>query len=177
MSANQYVFRGRYFYEDEIRLIQRISEKYYSEGRKAISKIICERLDWHQPNGRLKIVSCLEALRRMENLGILNLPPPNPRGGYHPIKLLSLKDVRFIPSSKEITGSVEGMGRIHFELVRYRDGEQLWRYLIQSYHYLGYRRDIGRYLKYFVYLGNELVALIGFADGVYHNHLRDRYLG
>lgn len=85
--------------------------------------------------------------------------------------------MRFIPPSKEITGSVEGMGRIHFELVRYRDGEQLWRYLIQSYHYLGYRRAIGRYLKYFVYLGNELVALIRFADGVYNHHLRDGYLG
>lgn len=36
---------------------------------------------------------------------------------------------------------------------------------------------MGRYLKYFVYLGDELVALIGFADGLYHHNLRDRYLG
>jgi hypothetical protein len=28
-------------------------------GGKAIAKMICERFDWCQKNGRLKIVSCL----------------------------------------------------------------------------------------------------------------------
>lgn len=83
----------------------------------------------------------------------------------------------FIPPQKEITGSVKEIGRMHFELASGRKEELLWRYLIQRYHYLGYKRVVGRYLKYFVYLGSELVAVIGFADGVYHHHLRDRYLG
>jgi len=177
VSTNQYIFRGRYFNEEEIRLIQRIVEKYYSEGRKAIARIICERLDWHQPNGRLKIVSCLEALRRMSERGIVNLPSSNPQGGYHPIRLLTSEDVGFSPPEKEITGSLGEMGRISFKLAKPGREEDLWRYLVQSYHYLGYRRVVGRYLKYFVYLGDELVALIGFADGVYHHNLRDRYLG
>lgn len=177
MSTNQYVFRGRYFNEEEIRLIQRIVEKHYSKGRKAIARIICESIDWHQPNGRLKIVSCLEALRRMSERGIVNLPSSNLTGGYHPIRLLTSEDVGFSPPEKEITGSVGEMGRISFKLAKPGREEDLWRYLIQSYHYLGYRRVVGRYLKYFVYLGDELVALIGFADGVYHHNLRDRYLG
>lgn len=177
MGNPKYIFRGRYFKEEEIRLIKELIKGHWSKGRKNISKIICERLDWRQQNGRLKVISCLEALRRMCKLGLVKLPPPNPRGGYRPIKLLSAEDVGFRCPDREITGSVEGLGSLHFELTKDRKREQLWRYLIQTYHYLGYKRVVGRYLKYFVYLGNELVSVIGFADGVYHHHLRDRYLG
>lgn len=177
MSTNQYIFRGRYFNEEEIRLIREIIERHYSKGRKAISRIICEILDWRQKNGRLKIVSCLEALRRMDDLGLLNLPPKNPQGGYRPMRLLSQEEVGFKPPEGEISGSVGSMGRIHFKLVEGIKEERLWRYLVQSYHYLGYRRVVGRYLKYFIYLGDELVGLIGFSDGVYHHHLRDSFLG
>ena len=177
MNTNQYVFRGRYFNEEEIRLIQSIVEKHYSKGRKAIARIICESIDWHQPNGRLKIVSCLEALRRMSERGIVNLPSSNLTGGYHPIRLLTSEDVGFSPPEKEITGSVGEMGRISFKLAKPGREEGLWRYLIQSYHYLGYRRVVGRYLKYFIYLGDELVGLIGFSDGLYHHHLREGFLG
>jgi len=115
VSTNQYVFRGRYFNEEEIKLIQRIVEKHYPKGRKAIAGIICESIDWHQPNVRLKIVSCLEALRRMSERGILNLPPSNPQGGYHPMRLLTSEDVGFNPPDNEITRvfkNVVSLGRI-----------------------------------------------------------------
>jgi len=177
VDINQYIFRGRSFKEEEIRLIQEIIEKNYSRGRKAIARIICESLNWRQHNGRLKIVSCLEALRRMNALGLLSLPPQSPQGGYRPMKLISEEEVGFKPPEREITGSVGDMGRIHFELVKTEKEERLWRYLIQSYHYLGYRRVVGRYLKYFIYLGDELVGLIGFSDGLYHHHLREGFLG
>lgn len=177
VSTNQYIFRGRYFKEEEIKLIREIIEKYWFRGRKGIAKIICERIDWHQQNGRLKVTSCLEVLRRMESRGLLNLPPPSPHGGYRAMKPLSREDVGFEVPLREITGSLKDMGRISFKLASNEKEERLWRYLIQNYHYLGYKRVVGRYLKYLIYLGNELVGLIGFADGVYHHHLRDRYLG
>jgi hypothetical protein len=106
--------------------------------------------------GRLKVVSCLEALRRMYNLGVLELPLANPHGGYHPIELLSAEDVGFVDPKREIVGSVWRMGSIHFELVNGKKKERLWRYLIRAYHYLGYRRGVGRYLKYLVYLDEQL---------------------
>ena len=101
------------------------------------------------------------------------------------------------------------------------------KWVLDKYHYLGYKRIVGQYLKYFVYLnlnnldlksiessvslqmykrpertecfnlfddinaGNKnvvvdnnknnnnkiLVALIGFGNGIYHHHLRDRWIG
>ena len=177
MNTNQYIFRGRHFKEGEIRLIQEIIDKYFLKGRKEIAKIVCEEINWRQYNGRLKVTSCLEALRGMHKRGIIELPPPTPYGGYRPIKPLSLEDVGFEVPLREITGSLKDMGRVSFKLASDEKEERLWRYLIQTYHYLGYRRVVGRHLKYFIYLGNELVSLIGFADGVYHHHLRESFLG
>ena len=71
-----------------------------------------KRIDWRQPDGRLKIVSSLEALRRMSERGILNLPPSNPTGGYHPMRLLTSEDTGFSPPEEEITGSLGEMGKI-----------------------------------------------------------------
>jgi len=175
--SNQYLFRGRYFKEEDIRFIREIIEKYFLIGRKGIARIICEKIDWRQYNGRLKVTSCLEALRRMHKCGIIELPPSTPYGGYRPIKPLSIEDVGFDVPLREITGSLKDMGKISFKPADNEKEERLWRYLIQSYHYLGYKRVVGRHLKYFIYLGNELVALIGFADGVYHHHLREGFLG
>lgn len=89
MKTLHYTFRGRVFTEEEIILVRKLVEQHFFKGRKGISRIICEELGWRQGNGRLKIVSCLEALRRMEAQGIVALPPANPKGGYRPIKLLS----------------------------------------------------------------------------------------
>lgn len=49
------IFRGRRFTEGEIKLIRDIAEKHRHETRTKISKMICELLNWRQPNGRLKV--------------------------------------------------------------------------------------------------------------------------
>jgi hypothetical protein len=177
MKGSKYIFRGREFSEEEIRIIQGIIDANRFLGRKAIARLICEAIDWHQFNGRLKVASCLEALCRMEKIGILKLPPRSSQGGYRPIKPISRDEVGFEPPQEEICGEINDFGRLIFKIAISKDEERLWRYLIQTYHYLGYSRLVGRYIKYFVYLGDKLVALIGFSDGVYHHNLRDKYLG
>jgi len=162
---------------EEILFIKEIAAGYWEEGRKGIARRICEKLNWRQINGRLKVVSCLEALRRMEERGLVDLPQRRNCGGYHEIRHINEWEVDFKEPEEEITGTVETMGSLHLELANGTRDEKLWRYLIQRYHYLGYRRSVGRYLRYFIYLGNSLVALVGFADAIYHHHLRDEYLG
>lgn len=170
------ILRGRHFTAEELGLIKNIVRIYWSEGRRSIAKVICERLNWRAENGRLKLVSALEALRRMEQYGHLLLPKGKTRGGYHRIKPLTSQQVDFDEPTEEITQPIKKLGRLRFELAQ--GGKQrLWRYLIQNYHYLGYTRLVGRHLKYFVYLGDKLVALLGFSDGIYHHRLRDAWLG
>ena len=176
MEQHNYLFRGWLFTPEELELVKDTVAKNRSLSRRRVAEIICERLNWRDFNGSLKVIAALEALRRMEEKGFLILPPAKPSGGYHKIRLLTAQEVEFKEPKEKLTGSIETMGQLHFELTR-RDKERLWRYLIQRYHYLGYRRLVGRHLKYFIHIGDKLVALLGFSDGIYHFRLRDRWLG
>lgn len=172
-----YIFRGRSFGVEEIEIVKGIVKEYWSEGRKEIARRVCERLNWRQINGRLKVASCIEALLRMKSKGIISSLPPCRGGGYRELRFIQQWEVEFKAPEEEIIGSVEDMGDIRFELVNGKRDEMLWRYLIQNYHYLGYRRSVGRYMRYLIYLGGKLVAVIGFTDCIYHHHLRDGFIG
>jgi len=178
MVQNDYIFRGRRFTQKEIQLVRDVVKDYWSKGRTMIARIICERLDWRQLNGRLKETAGLEALRKMEKQGLLNLPPRDNRGGYQKIKPLNIQQISLFHRLKEERlRSLKLGGELNFALVRRKEEKRQWRYFIQCYHYLGYQRLVGRHLQYFVYLDGNLIALLGFADGIYHHHLRDNWIG
>lgn len=177
MEQNNSIFRGWLFTAKELELVKDTVAKHESLSRRKVAEIVCERLNWRDFNGSLKVIAALEALRRMEEKGFLTLPPARRSGGYHEIKLLTAKEVDFKEPKEKLTGSIETMAKLRFELVEARDKARLWRYLIQRYHYLGYRRLVGRHLKYFVHSGDSLVALLGFSDGIYHFRPRDRWAG
>lgn len=175
--GRNYFFRGRKFTTEEIAKIKEIIAQHHNEGRTKISRVICETLHWYQPNLRLKDVACREALRKMQEKGIIKLPPKKNYLHKRKIKTLHPKDVDFEPPKKPIIGELKKRSKIHFKLAQSPKEQKLWQYLIQEYHYLGYKQIVGRYLKYFVYLDTQLVALLGFGDGIYHHNLRDRWLG
>lgn len=177
MGQNNYIFRGRLFTTEDIYIIKNVITEHWSKGRTAIAKIICSKLNWVSGNGRLKHIACLEALRKMEQKTLLDLPTSISRGGYRKIRLLKAKEVNFKKPKEKITGLLEIPVKLSFEIVREPHKDRLWRYLIQRFHYLGYKRMVGRHIKYFIYLQDKLVALISFSDGIYHHHLRDNWLG
>lgn len=48
--SEDHIFRGRRFSNQEIALIKVIAEKYRHETRTKISRMICEAINWRQPN-------------------------------------------------------------------------------------------------------------------------------
>ncbi len=55
------------------------------------------------------------------------------------MRVLIQEDVGFSPPEKEITRFLEEMEKMSFRLAKDKKEEDLWRYLIQGYHY---QRDI-----------------------------------
>jgi hypothetical protein len=51
-------------------------------SRAAISREVCRWLDWRRPDGGLKEMSCRVALLRMQEDGLLTLPPPRHGNGH-----------------------------------------------------------------------------------------------
>ncbi len=127
---------GRLFADQDLELLQGLlADRETYPTRAAIARALCEALDWRQDNGRLKDLSARQALLRMQNDGLIVLPPPahNRGGAAKPIAFTTASDPQ-----EPITGSRRDLGDLRLELVVRRSDMLLWRELIARYHYLGY---------------------------------------
>jgi len=86
------------------------------------------------------------------------------------------KDI-FKERKEPIEESLSNLGKIRLQMVRSTTEKRFWNYLIDKYHYLGYRRVIGSQVKYLIYSQGELLGCIGFADAVLKLNLRDKWIG
>src|SRR5689334_8433584 len=68
--------RGRKFTASSIGAVKSCVKKYDKYGRTRISKEVCKRLNWKQPNGWLKDRACRDVLIHLETLGVIRLPKP-----------------------------------------------------------------------------------------------------
>lgn len=169
-----YIFRGRKFTVEEIEMIKEIIKKNPQISKTKIAKIICEAINWRQDNGLLKVIPLSEALKRMEKIGLITLPQRKKSGGYWRKTIWKEKTELAIPEEKI---QQLNFNDIELKMVRWTEKEKLWNYLIDKYHYLGYRTPVGHHLKYLIFSSGKVLGCIGFADGVLKLNLRDKWIG
>ena len=68
-------YSGRLFSQDELHQIRVLIADSPDASRTAISRVVCRLLNWRKVDGALKEVSCRVALLRMQDDGLLQLPP------------------------------------------------------------------------------------------------------
>jgi hypothetical protein len=66
---------------------------------------------------------------------------------------------------------------LRIELVSGTPRGPLWDYLVRRYHYLGHKALPGAQLRYWVYAGDWMVALLGFSAAAWQCAARDRAIG
>jgi hypothetical protein len=168
------LLRGRKFSESELELIKQTVAKHPAFSRRKLSLLICQRLDWKQPNGRLKDRACRDVLLRLHERGLIHLPHPYYLLEKQPI---GIKSIPFAEPSHDLVGLVSDFSTPHFERVDNSHDRQLWNFLIARYHYLGCRVVVGRHLKYLLYLDQHLIGCLSFGDAVLQLTPRDRWIG
>jgi len=165
--------RGRVFSVDELETIRSIVSSSTGESRCALSRQICELLDWRQANGQLKDRSCRDALSRLEERGFLQLPAPRqiPKPRL-PICITDQTNERpaFTPSPREVNAE-------SFSIVSGKKERRLWSEYIERYHYLGYGVPVGPNIKYFVHVRGELIACMAFSGAAWKVGVRDQWIG
>ena len=165
---------GREFKEVEIELIRKIISSEPKLNRKKISKLVCEALNWYKPDGGLKDMSCRVALLRMQNDGIIKLPPPLWRTGNRKIHRRRTKAAE---PKATMSLAVSSFKELQSVLVRGKEDSYLWNEYIDRYHYLGFKPLPGAQLRYFVKLKEEVVALFGFGAAAWKTAPRDHFIG
>jgi len=168
--------RGRSFAFEELVRIRAVIEDSPEAHRFAISKRVCEALDWRQPNGRLKDRACRDVLARLHEIGLLRLPPPRrPPVRRRPVPITDRSSVR-----SSVPVHPRDIERASFSIVTGcgdANQERLWNEYVERYHYLGYGVPLGTHIKYFIQVREERIACLAFGGAAWRVEARDQWIG
>jgi|TARA_B100000315_G_scaffold255574_1_gene299244 hypothetical protein len=165
--------RGKDITAKDVEDIKNIITRHYHKGRKHISRELSRHWRWYQPNGNLKDMACREILLKLHRQGLVKLPPrmAAPRGNKNFSQLaLDMEPVN-------ISGKLSSFDDITLTLAQSESKQALWRSLVRGYHYQGYKRMVGRSLKYTAYIEDTPIACLGWGSAAWSISPRDSYIG
>jgi hypothetical protein len=166
-------YRARQLGLQDIRFIQALISEHYQRGRSHISKLLCESWQWVQPNGKLKEYAARDLLLRLEEQGLIQLPPR--LRTKNNLKQKSFSQIPFFVK-ESVNGSVGEHGRPYIERVNSHDG-YLWDYLVFHHHYLGLPKLVGEHIRHLVYIQGQVVACLSWASAAWKVKARDHFIG
>lgn len=164
---------GREFSDAELACIRRLAAEP-GTSRRAISRRMCEALDWRKPDGGLKEMSGRVALLRMQADGVVRLPAPLHRSSN------GARSTPRTPQAEPQTPLLTPAGELRelrLELVQTRCDSLLWNEYVDRYHYLGYQPLPGAQLRYFARAEDGLLGLLGFGAAAWKTAPRDDFIG
>ena len=125
---------GRDFSEAELTLIRTLIAEDPRRTRADLSRLACQAMHWLKPDGGLKDMSCRVAMLRMQDDGLIQLPPPRcPRPQAN-----TLIRVETGPQEPMLM-AVHDLPRLQLRQAGDRADSRLWNEYIQRYHYLGFK--------------------------------------
>lgn len=168
------VYCARHFSTEDIQTIQALIANSPGLKRTALSRTICQVLNWTKPNGELKDMSCRVALLRMQADGLLELPPsrsPPPQ-----------RAPQFLPApatdaQAALQAPVHALPALRLQQVSAGASSRQWNEHIARYHYLGYTPLAGSQMRYNVFAGEQQLALLSFGASAWKLAQRERFIG
>ena len=168
------IYCGRKFSAEDIQAIKRLIEQTPSLKRTPLSRKLCELWGWTKPNGELKDMTCRVALTRMQTDGLITLPPSQ--------VTLTRRRPHFPPTAATdaqtpLLQPVHELDALSLRPIATTANSRLWNETIARYHYLGYTPMSGSQMRYNVFAGEQLVALLSFGASAWKLAGRERFIG
>ncbi len=163
-------------FSPDVGLIEKLLADHPTWGRSRLSVELCELWDWRAPNGQLRDMACRNLLLRLDRAGHIRLPArqrksPNGYRNRSPIQ---------VPHRTEpIEGASQDLRPLQItRVVNGCEQDRLFRCLLSTYHYLGFKNTAGENMKYLVYSrdGRPLACLL-FAAAAWKCASRDGWIG
>ena len=168
------IYCGRDFSPADIQMIRALMAQNPKLLRTPLSRQLCELLGWFKPNGGLKDMTCRVALMRMQADGLITLAPSRK------VNASRRPDFPATPASdvqSPLLQPVHEIDALTLRQVLGTPASRLWNEYVQRYHYLGYTPMSGSQLRYNVYAGDKLVALLSFGASAWKLAGRDTFIG
>jgi len=159
---------------ERIEQINKLIQDNPNWNRSKLSRELCRIWDWKGENGQIKDISCRDVLRALDAKGKITLPKPQQKshanGGADRI-------VAMEHDTTPIEGPLSDFTPLIVEVVTQKDKLREFKSYIAQYHYLGYDRNIGENIKYFVYSrSGQPLACLMFGSAAWSCDSRDSYI-
>lgn len=169
-------YRNREVTTADLEFVRRQCASAVTRGE--LAKAVCAAWQWKQVNGGWSVHACADLLLRLEERGLVKLPPSSrPLTGAR----RRLADLPLPPDLIALTGLEVRDPDADLRTLCVRPiapEERLgWRLYMGRYHYLGDRPIVGEHLLYAAFLDGELVALLGWVSAALRVPLREKYIG
>lgn len=168
-------YRGKTVTRKDVSFIRTLIEENPRDSRWSLSRKLCLKWDWRQPNGALRDMVCRGLMLELHRAGHIQLPakkqnPSNPLAHRR-------KPPKATIDQSPLEGPLSRIRPLRIRQVRRTASEKLFNSLIEQYHYLGYCQPVGAHLKYLVFTLGRVVACIALSSAPRHIGCRDRFIG
>lgn len=176
MSDAVLTYRGRAVGHTDVQFLRELIARNPGLSRHALSVKACQAWNWVQPNGQLRDMVCRSLMLALHRAGHIQLPAPRIQAVNNAIVHRRVAQLQFCDTTP-ITGSLSSLGPLEIRLVRRAGGEDVFNYLLNEYHYLGFSRPVGEHLKYLVLAAARPIACLVWNSGPLKLKLRDGLVG
>jgi len=171
----EHTLQGRRISLHEIEIVKNLIDSNPSWNRTRLSKELCHLWNWRRTSGELKDIACRSLLRKLEQLGYIQLPK-----GVHkndsPARRECVQGV--LHSTTPIQGLLKIISPIRVELVETGFLYQSFKYFISAYHYLGWSGTVGENLKYLFFdVHDRPLGCLMWGAAAWKVQPRDSYIG
>lgn len=110
-------------------------------NRSELSRQIARRWQWSNSAGQLKDIAARTMLRKLEQRGLITLPPRQSSPPHSRQSARAIKPV--LHPTAPIAGALGSLQPVQLKLVEDKPSRELFAHLLHTYHYLSYSRPVG----------------------------------
>lgn len=156
-------------------LIERLNQRRDDLSRRALSRELCQWLDWKGPSGEWQTTNARIAISKLERCGLVKRPTQvSPFPGKNKKKPVPGRPRQLAP----ISGSLAEIGPVQLILVGHRHSQagRQCRQLLESFHPLG-ARLCGSQLRYLIRCPQGIAGVVCFSAAARRLRARDEWIG
>lgn len=168
-------YRGQPVTDADLASIRAFIAENPGASRHALSRALCARWGWVQPNGALRDMVMRGLLLALDRAELIRLPA---------VRVVTKNPLAVRPrpaavsiDTTPIEGHLSELQPLEFRQVRRTGEERVFNGLVEEHHYLGYVQPVGEHLKYLVYGRGRPVACLAWSSAPRHLGPRDRFIG
>ena len=172
----QQVTQGRLVRPEDVALIRDWLRDHPDSNRTRLSRELCSLWNWRNGVGQLKDMAARSLLLKLEAQGQIELPPRQ-RASVNGRR--NRQTVTIDHDQSLVQGRLDLWQPVQLEpLAQGATDAALFRFLLQRYHYLGYRNCVGENLKYLVRdRDGRVLACLLFGSAAWKVAGRDGWIG